>query len=813
MEFLAHVKGEKKETLQEHTELCLKYYDEIFREKNYQSIYTNIFKVLNFNKEEYSFIFKMIRGVYELHDIGKINPLFQKNKMKNKLSLKWENYDGDKHSLLSSVIYLNTYLLEIEKHYENNINLIVLCFINAYIISRHHSHINQFVNFNEEFIKTGRKLSTVLYQSGILEYIDLLIMNQNDFSKYFDIEAIDNSISYFENTLKENESSIALFTYTRLIYSTLLACDFYSTNEFMNGIKQSNVQANGSKLKTIYESSDLIKGIRSKTIEEYKELTDVHINHLRSQLFLEVEECYLENQDSNLFYLEAPTGSGKSNIAYNLSFQMAAKENRKIYYIYPFNSLVEQNYNSLKQVFGNNEEVFNSIEVINSVVPIKKNKDGFLSDEEYNALLLNRQFLNYPFILTTHVSLFKTMFNTGREDAFGFHQLINSVIVLDEIQSYRNSIWGEIISFLQTFSKLLNIKIIIMSATLPAIDLLSDINIPVTKLVRNRDYYFHHPKFKDRVFLHRDLLEEESLSNEQLWNHIEEYSLGKRIVVEFIKKSDAYEFYNFIRAQTDASCLLLTGDDNISERNRILNQISSRTLENVILVATQVVEAGLDIDMDVGYKNVSLLDNEEQFMGRINRSCLLNGDVYFFNRVNAKSIYKNDVRSNSNLLANNEEIYKFLMNKDFNQYYELVFKTLKTKQQNLMTGIQRFFDEDVLKLDMKSVEKRMTLIDDIKDNKVEVFFNRDVEINGIVHSGKEVWNKYKYLLNSGLDYTAKRIELNAIRALMNNFIYKIDYSKISYYDEMIGELYYMEDASHFIEEGKLMMDSKFKEFI
>ncbi len=73
-------------------------------------------------------------------------------------------------------------------------------------------------------------------------------------------------------------------------------------------------------------------------------------------------------------------------------------------------------------------------------------------------------------ILTTHVSLFSYMFGTMKENIFAFHQLANSVIVLDEIQSYKNQIWREIIEFLNGFSKILNIKIIIMSATLPDLE-------------------------------------------------------------------------------------------------------------------------------------------------------------------------------------------------------------------------------------------------------------------------------------------------------------------------------------------------------
>ena len=114
------------------------------------------------------------------------------------------------------------------------------------------------------------------------------------------------------------------------------------------------------------------------------------------------------------------------------------------------------------------------IKVVNSITPIKPQKENDNYDEEQcQKALLDRQFFNYPIELSTHVTLFRILFGAGREDAFSFHQLMNSVVVLDEIQSYKNSIWSEIIVFLKAFARMLHMKVIIMSATLPNLDILS----------------------------------------------------------------------------------------------------------------------------------------------------------------------------------------------------------------------------------------------------------------------------------------------------------------------------------------------------
>ena len=80
---------------------------------------------------------------------------------------------------------------------------------------------------------------------------------------------------------------------------------------------------------------------------------------------------------------------------------------------------------------------------------------------------------------------------------------------------------------------------------------------------------------------------------------------------------------------SDRQIYLLTGDDNIIERTKILKKIKIKR-NGVVLIATQVVEAGVDLDLDVGYKDISKLDSEEQFLGRINRSCKRTGGSIFF---------------------------------------------------------------------------------------------------------------------------------------------------------------------------------------
>ena len=131
------------------------------------------------------------------------------------------------------------------------------------------------------------------------------------------------------------------------------------------------------------------------------------INILRTEMFLDAERVLKQNSDQTFYYLEAPTGSGKSNTAMNLGFRLIRENEKlnKIFYIYPFNTLVEQNMESIGKIFGENERVMSQVAVVNSLVPMKDRDEG----NDWNRILLDRQFLNYPIVLSTHSIIFRRL--------------------------------------------------------------------------------------------------------------------------------------------------------------------------------------------------------------------------------------------------------------------------------------------------------------------------------------------------------------------------------------------------------------------
>ena len=801
--YKAHKKSKDNEiiyeTLLAHTELTNKYFFKFWQSKNSDEIFDRFCDVFwqkenidnKLKNKAKDLLKEIIMTIPIFHDIGKVNPNFQLMKLKVNDFKENEAYVNTHHSFLSSMFYMDycRKLVYDEKNEDEIVNLLAeFILYNGYIIARHHSELGSLTEFTKlinldddtYFSKLKRIINNEDIYSVKIDFIksdiEDMFRNLNKVDK--DAEKVG------KRSIKQG---VYLSIYIRWLYSLLVASDYYATSEFMNEADFSeNTDLNDiDKWDSVYENTDLLKNIRQYQQERYpisnEELNTVtDINILRSEIFCEVEEKIKANTDENIFYLEAPTGSGKSNTAINASFKLMQHDKRlqKIFYIYPFNTLVEQNLETLEKVFADNEDIKQNIAVINSITPIKVSEKDLNDNEEkdvYQKALLDRQFLNYPMILSTHVSLFNIIFGNRQSDVLAFYQLANSVIVLDEIQSYKNKIWAEIICYLKELAKMFNIKIIIMSATLPDLDILSRFQAQAVDLLENSSRFFAVDCFKNRVKLNYDLLkvDKDSILDE-LKTHLKQYlKSDKKILIEFIKKKTAHDFWVDLQENEDFKDVqieYLSGDDSIAERKRILDKVKKAT-DTIILVSTQVIEAGVDIDMDIGYKNISKLDSEEQFLGRINRSCKKEGIAYFFEVDEASDIYKDDVRLSESIVLKDVNMQKILELKLFDEYYKKVLETTMGKYSY-------HFDEfikDISDLNYESISTHMKLIDDTQDM-VQIYIIRTLCVDGEILDGKQIWDSYVDLWENGrktMSYAEWKIELSRITSKMNNFIYQV----------------------------------------
>lgn len=828
------------ELLVEHLDRTLYFFNKLSAEKNIDNVLYNIIANIEFDEQKLNeqccnFIKELFVSALYFHDIGKINPAFQYVKMNNKLEFD-DKEDGldTKHSELGALLFVHMYINRTDEIDENEIEgvqgflrHILFCF--AYVISRHHTHLEDLekVDFYDTLENVYNRVKD---KESYIRYYK----NSKDLIRNFNMKLLNHS-----NRYGDGHSPYEVYILVKLLYSAIVTCDFYATGYYETGKEPDfNYINNIDKILEIYKNTPVYKGI-----EEYKKnknyFEDMPINALRTDMFIEAEENLLKEQvieNNNIFYLEAPTGSGKTNTSINLALNVvkSASSINKIFYIFPFNTLVQQTKASLDNIFN---EKF-KIAVINSITPIittKNDEDGM---KDYKEDLLNRQMLHYPITLTTHVNFFNYLFGLGRESNLPLVHLCNSVIILDEIQSYRNSIWPEIIKFVDTYGKYLNMKIIIMSATLPKLDnLIKDVKSNFFELITCKDKYYSNKLFKNRVSLNFELLDcglkDKNEIKENILTKINEVITERkqcRILIEFIKKATARDFYNTLREIYPGKRIVeITGDDSNYYRKKILDEINEKYKENcesgekgdfvckdIIAVATQVIEAGVDIDMDTGFKDISLLDGEEQFLGRINRSCQRKNCIaYFFNYDKSETIYREDYRLEKDLM--NIEYREFLINKDFQAFYNLCFQRLNEKKSKNNQESMKSLDKEVQCLNFKAINERLKLITQ-SNYQLFLAYTLVIEEDGeiITIDGKELWQEYKKLYkDEEIDYAEKTIKLSEFAKRISYFTYNyVDYSnkyddKPKKYEDRMGNLFYVENGEDYMIEDEATSCKKF----
>ncbi|MED4936334.1 CRISPR-associated helicase Cas3' [Heyndrickxia coagulans] len=810
---LAHIGGAKPETLEEHSKLVMDFVHLLEEENGLKEAVERCINALRFKGESLPETLQSLvtewfyQGIY-LHDLGKINPAFQSKKMKNEqVDIQKKEMDS-KHSLLSSLLFLDIFYSEIEekvpRNYQAFMAHVLYCF--TYMISRHHTYLEN-VSDDKYFDALEELCSRVQRHPYYIQFY-------REAKKFAEFE-----LTGVEDYQREQDSHepFSFYILMKLFYSALVACDFYATYTYNVGGQKPGfrflTEHHIKDLRKTYEDTEVLKGIR-RFQQDPSSFDDIPINSLRSQIFLEAETQLLNRLDKNIFYLESPTGSGKTNMSINLALVLleSGQSLNKIIYVFPFNTLVEQTKASLDQIFPDDFQTKVPIKVVNSVTPIITKEDKRNHGEKPIDLkeeVLMRQMLQYPITVTSHVNFFNYLFGQGRESNLPFVHLCNSVVILDEIQSYRNDRWIEIIHFLESLSELLNMKIIIMSATLPKLDrLLLHGKEVAAELLPNARKYYENPIFKDRVHVHFELLEKGTMDLDELEEFLDQLIIEKgpkRILFEFVTKRSAREFHRRIleKYEKKRPVILLTGDDHSYYRKKVIEAINKKEegvfqLQDVILIATQVVEAGVDIDMDIGFKNISTLDSDEQMLGRINRSCLREDcHAYFFllDDVSKKLKNSNDYRLEKDL--RDREYQNDLINKDFHRFYQNVFRRLiETSQERNNHNIEHFLYM-VQSLNFGGVADQMKLIEQ-QTNTLFIAYLLELDNQKKV-DGREIWNQYKSVLkDSQLDYAERQVKLSELRQIMDYFTFNI-FGEPVINDDQLGNLY-------FVEKGELYME-------
>lgn len=498
-----------------------------------------------------------------------------------------------------------------------------------YSIYSHHGVNDCFcLDSGESLIKRRKSNMTMLsvvserfYQyiekEKILNYIE---QAEQDFQK-IQLELL-NFIKFEGRKNSYGNVHFFLGLYERILLSLLIDSDRFDTNAFAEN-KPIQFESTGIEIEDVWEESILNLESKLSKFEGAKVL-----DQCRSQIS---DQCRRTAERSQFLYrLTVPTGAGKTLSSLRFALYHAKKFGREhIIYVAPYNSILEQNAETIRDAVGNQQTVLehHSNVIIDSEDTEKQKKYQTLT-ERWDS----------PIIVTTAVQLLNTLFSSKTESVRRMYRLCNSVIIFDEIQALPvriTELFNLAVNFLTTFC---NTTIVLCSATQPLFDQLpSNRLLPVKNMVETIDDY--KEAFKRTVIIDKTEEDiEKGWDIEKLGDFVTDLLLekGKVLVIVNTKKT-AQDLYDlFSNKYEEDKCYLFHLSTNMCPQNRketldflkvqLTNEKNTRP---ILCISTQVIEAGVDISFPCVVRSLAGLDNIIQAAGRCNRNGEIDiGQVY-----------------------------------------------------------------------------------------------------------------------------------------------------------------------------------------
>jgi len=313
-------------------------------------------------------------------------------------------------------------------------------------------------------------------------------------------------------------------------------------------------------------------------------------------------------QDRGFFRLTAPTGSGKTlaSLAFALRHAVKHAQIQRIIYAAPYTSIIDQTANEYRKYLPP-EAILEHHSAIQ------------LSDTESQATEADRlreamERWEAPVIVTTTVQLFESLFANGRSRCRKLHNICNSIIILDEAQCLPSRLLDPTLDMLQSLVLGFGSSVLLCTATQPALTGNTPLKnkLPESTEIASEDVPGLFRSLK-RVNYNLDLANRE-LSVAELADIIRGYDTVLVVVNTKRLATDLYQ------ALGDQNALHLSTLLCPAHRQQVIRQIKERSHSPCRVISTQVVEAGVDIDFPVVFREFGPLDRMVQAAGRCNRN-------------------------------------------------------------------------------------------------------------------------------------------------------------------------------------------------
>ena len=411
-----------------------------------------------------------------------------------------------------------------------------------------------------------------------------------------------------------SDDSIALWI--RMLFSCLVDADFLATESFMDSAK--------SESRGGYDSiRDLRERLDAHLRKKKEAAPSSPMNSLRAQI---CERCEKRaTAPSGLFRLTAPTGAGKTLASMSFALRHALENNkRRVIYAIPYTSIIEQTAKEFRDIFGA-ENVLEHHSAIDPADEKDENRKSRLAAENWDA----------PIVVTTNVQFFESLFAARTSRCRKLHNIAQSVVVLDEAQMLPPDFLAPILRAIRNLSAPpFGVSFVFCTATQPAFDGLFSASayqqaaagfskFPKMTEILDDDFapkeLFSRPEF-DRV--RYDVPSDWSARAD--WDSLAvEIAARERILCVVNRRADCVELYRRALAKTgdDEAVFCLSALQCADHRKRKIAAIKERleAKKPTRVIATQLIEAGVDISFPSVFRALAGLDSIAQAAGRCNR--------------------------------------------------------------------------------------------------------------------------------------------------------------------------------------------------
>lgn len=419
-----------------------------------------------------------------------------------------------------------------------------------------------------------------------------------------------------------------LHLWLRMLFSSLVDADFLDTENYMNSDK--------ADTRAAYPNIDnLLARFTAHMDRLAAAAVPTAVNRIRADVLRQCIERAVEERGNGLYSLTVPTGGGKTLSALAFALHHAEKHKKKrVIYVIPYLSIIEQTADVFRGVFG--EDV---VEHHSNLDPDKESARSRLASENWDA----------PLIVTTNVQLFESLFAARTSRCRKLHNLVGSVVILDEAQLLPPEFLEPCLASIRTLSKYYGITFVLCTATQPAFQPREINGQHFAGLPDVRELMQGGPHVEDPNNLYQGLdrvkVHWPDTSVTTTWDELSERATCHDQTLAIVnRKTHAREL-----AKRLPDSLYLSTDLCGAHRAERIGEIRIRLAANrerakaglpvcpLRVVSTQLIEAGVDVDFPVVFRALAGLDSIAQAAGRCNREGQLmhgedevKGEVYVF---------------------------------------------------------------------------------------------------------------------------------------------------------------------------------------